>query len=119
MFHASLESNPYRELAVKEFGKYFGGMMTIELPEEEDYDRHDSKMNTFMRAMKLPHYAMTLGGYRTTFSYPPHSSHDNLTKEERYAIGITDSMLRFSIGIENTEELVNDVLHALEVAYGN
>lgn len=119
VFHASLESNPYHELAVKEFGKYFGGMMTIELPEEEDYDRHDSKMNTFMRAMKLPHYAMTLGGYRTTFSYPPHSSHDNLTKEERYAIGITDSMLRFSIGIENTEELVNDVLHALEVAYGN
>ena len=76
-------------------------------------------MNVFMRNLKLEHYAMTLGGYRTTFSYPPHSSHDCLTRDERYALGITDSMLRFSIGIENTEELVADVLNALEVAYGN
>ena len=74
VFHASLESSPYHALAVKEFGNYFGGMLTIELPEEDDYDKKDSKMNRFMRAMKLPHYAMTLGGYRTTFSYPPHLS---------------------------------------------
>ncbi len=119
VFHASLESSPYHALAVKEFGNYFGGMLTIELPEEEDYDCKESKMNVFMRNLKLAHYAMTLGGYRTTFSYPPHSSHDCLTRDERYALGITDSMLRFSIGIENTEELVADVLNALEVAYGN
>lgn len=118
VFHPSLESSPFHGIAVKEFGNYFGGMLSIELPEEDNYDKADSKMNKFMRGMNLAHYAMTLGGYRTTFSYPPHSSHDNLTRDERYAIGITDSMLRFSIGIENTEELVNDVLNALENAYG-
>ena len=93
-------------------------MLTVELLEEDNYDAATSKFNKFMREMKLAHYAMTLGGYRTTFSYPPHSSHDNLTKEQRYAIGITDSMLRFSVGIENTNDLVNDVLRSLEAAYG-
>lgn len=116
--HASLKSSPFHELAHKQFGDYYGGMLTIELPEEEDYDAPTSKFNKFMRNLKLAHYAMTLGGYRTTFSYPPHSSHDNLTKEQRYAIGITDSMLRFSVGIENEQDLVNDVLNALEAAYG-
>lgn len=111
VFHPSLKSNPSHEIAIREFGDSFGGMMTIEL--EENFD----KMNTFMRALKLAHYAMTLGGYRTTFSYPPTSSHDNLTKDERLALGITDGMLRFSIGIENTDDLVNDVLQALEKAY--
>lgn len=117
--HASLESNPYHETAKKQFNGHYGGMMTIELPEEDDYDVATSKFNKFMSSLNLAHYAMTLGGYRTTFSYPPHSSHDNLTKEQRYAIGIRDSMLRFSIGCENTEELVADFLNALEVAYGN
>lgn len=60
------------------------GMLTLEL--EDDLD----KMNCFIRELKLVHYAMTLGGYRTTMSYPPFSSHDNLTREERYAIGITE-----------------------------
>ena len=75
-------------------------------------------MNKFMRSMKLCHYAMTLGGYRTTMSYPPMSSHSDLTREERYAMGITDGLLRFSCGIENTEDLVADMKRALEEAYG-
>ena len=75
-------------------------------------------MNKFMRALKLCHYAMTLGGYRSTMSYPPMSSHSDLTREERYAMGITDGLLRFSIGIENTDDLLRDFSNALEVAYG-
>ncbi|MCI1931727.1 MAG: PLP-dependent transferase, partial [Clostridia bacterium] len=55
--------------------------------------------------------------YRTTFAYPPTSSHENLTKDERLALGITDGMLRISVGIENTEDLVSDFLQALEKAY--
>ena len=70
-----------------------------------------------MRAMDLCHYAMTLGGYRTSMAYPPMSSHSDMTKEERMAIGISDGLLRISCGIENTEDLVNDFLQALEVAY--
>ncbi len=111
VYHPSLESHPQHELAKAQFGNYFGGMLSMELPEDRE------KMNKFMRAMHLCHYAMTLGGYRTSMAYPPMSSHSDMTKEERMAIGISDGLLRISCGIENTEDLVNDFLQALEVAY--
>lgn len=112
VFHPSLPSSPYHEVAARETGgKYFGGMLTIELDDDLD------KMNTFIRSLRLAHYAMTLGGYRTTMSYPPFSSHDNLTREERYAIGISDGMLRISVGIEDTADLIADFEQALEKAY--
>lgn len=112
VFHPSLKSNPYHEIAVKETGgKYFGGMLTIELEDNLD------KMNKFIQSLRLVHYAMTLGGYRTTMSYPPFSSHDNLTPEERHAIGISDGMLRISVGIEDAQDLVTDLEQALEKSY--
>ncbi|MGE4213875.1 MAG: PLP-dependent aspartate aminotransferase family protein [Anaerotignaceae bacterium] len=110
--HPSLKSNPSHEVAVEQFGKYFGGMLSIELPEDRE------KMNKFMRSLKLCHYAMTLGGYRTTMAYPPMSSHSDMSKEERLAIGISDGLLRISVGIENTDDLIKDFENALEQAYG-
>ena len=62
---------------------------------------------------------MTLGGYRTSFAYPVMSSHSDMTRDERLAIGITDGLLRISVGIENIKDLINDFKNALEVAYGN
>lgn len=112
VFHASLEDHPQHALAKEQFGKYFGGMLTIELEEDRE------KMNLFMRTLKVCHYAMTLGGHRTTMSYPPLSSHRDMTPDERYAIGITDGLLRISVGIECTEDIINDFNHALETAYG-
>ena len=112
VFHPSLPSNPYHDIAAQETGgKYFGGMLTIEL------DENLEKMNRFIRSLRLVHYAMTLGGYRTTMSYPPFSSHDNLTPDERHAIGITDGMLRISVGIEDAQDLIHDFEQALEAAY--
>lgn len=112
VFHPSLESSPYHDIAARETGgKYFGGMMTIEL------DGNLDNINRLIQELKLAHYAMTLGGYRTTMSYPPFSSHDNLTRDERYAIGITDGMLRISVGIEDPADLITDFEQALEKAY--
>ncbi len=112
VYHPSLKDHPQHELAAKQFGQYFGGMLSIELPEDRE------KMNKFMRGLKLCHYAMTLGGYRTSMAYPAMSSHSDMTKEERLAIGISDGLLRISVGIENTRDLVNDFANALEQAYG-
>ncbi|MCY7007807.1 PLP-dependent aspartate aminotransferase family protein [Fusobacterium simiae] len=111
--HPSLVGSPYHNLAHEQFGDYYGGMLSIELPEDLE------KMNKFMKALKLAHYAMTLGGYRTSFAYPVMSSHSDMTRDERLAIGITDGLLRISVGIENTKDLINDFKNALEVAYGN
>ncbi|MCI8342522.1 MAG: PLP-dependent transferase [Firmicutes bacterium] len=111
VYHPSLESNPQHELAKKQFNGNYGGMLSIELPEDA------AKMNKFMRSLNLCHYAMTLGGYRSSMSYPPMSSHSDMTKEERMAIGISDGLLRISVGIENEQDLINDFLQALEAAY--
>lgn len=111
VYHPSLASHPAHELAKSQFDEYFGGMLSLELEDNRE------KMNKFMRALHLCHYAMTLGGYRTTMAYPPMSSHSDMTKEERMAIGISDGLLRISCGIENAEDLVKDFEQALEVAY--
>ncbi len=112
VFHPSLESSPYHALALKETdGIHMGGMLTIELDDNLD------RLNHFVQSLRLAHYAMTLGGYRTTMSYPPFSSHDNLSREERYAIGITDGMLRISVGIEDAKDIIEDFEQALEKAF--
>jgi len=93
------------------FKGQYGGMLSIELPEDRE------KMNKFMRELNLAHYAMTLGGYRTTLSYPVMSSHYDVPREKRLEMGISDGLLRISCGIENTEDLVNDFLNAINQAY--
>ena len=109
--HPSLVSHPQHDIAKKEFGEYYGGMLSVEFPESQE------KMNKFMRSLHFAHYAMTLGGYRTSLSYPPMSSHYDVPKEERLKMGITDGLLRISCGIENTDDLVADFLVAVEQAY--
>lgn len=111
--HPSLGSHGQHEIAEREFGPYYGGMLSFEIDEDRD------KMNLFLRSMNLAHYAMTLGGYRTTLSYPPLSSHENVPEEERLKMGITNGLLRVSVGIEEEEDIINDFLNALEIAYGS
>lgn len=109
--HPCLADHPQHELAKQQFKGYYGGMLSIVLPEDKD------KMNEFMRNLNFAHYAMTLGGYRTTLSYPAMSSHYEVPREERLRMGITDGLLRISCGIENENDLVKDFMDALEKAY--
>jgi len=109
--HPSLKNHPQHNLALKQFGNEnkCGGMISIVLEDDK------VKLNAFMRRLNLAHYAMTLGGYRTTLSHPISSSHYDTPEEERLKMGITFGLLRISVGIENGEELVQDFLQALEV----
>lgn len=109
--HPSLTSHPQHEMAMKEFGSKnrCGGMISIVLEDDKD------KMNAFMQKLNLAHYAMTLGGYRTTLSHPISSSHYDTPQEEREKMGITFGLLRISVGIENPDELIEDFMNALSV----
>lgn len=109
--YPSLADHPQHDIAAREFGDSYGGMLSVEFPESRE------KMNALMRNLHFAHYAMTLGGYRTSLSYPPMSSHYDVPKEERLKMGITDGLLRISCGIEDTDDLVNDFLQAVEKAY--
>ena len=109
--YPGLASHPQHDTAKSEFGPYYGGMLSFEVEDDRE------KMNLFLRSMNLAHYAMTLGGYRTTLSYPVLSSHSNMSREERMKMGISDGLLRVSVGIEEPDDIIRDFTQALEIAY--
>ncbi|WP_107942698.1 aminotransferase class I/II-fold pyridoxal phosphate-dependent enzyme [Metasolibacillus fluoroglycofenilyticus] len=70
----------------------------------------------FVEAMKIPVFAVSLGGVESILSYPAKMSHAAMEPEERLKRGITDGLLRFSVGLENEEDLLADFAQALEKA---
>lgn len=86
----------------------FGAMLSFE-PDE-------AKVNAtrFVKQLRLINPAVSLGGLDTTICSPAVTSHAKISSEERKRIGITDSLLRLSVGIEQVEDLIGDIKNALE-----
>ncbi len=84
----------------------FGGMLSFELEGQDSYE--------FQKRLELIRPAMSLGGIESTICSPALTSHRHLTKEQREDDGIRDSLLRLSVGIEDVDELVQDLEQAFE-----
>ncbi len=67
----------------------------------------------FMKRLKLPLVAVSLGGVESILSYPATMSHAALPRAERLARGITDGLVRLSVGLESAEDLIADLNNAL------
>jgi cystathionine gamma-synthase len=67
----------------------------------------------FLRRLRLVVHAPSLGGVDTLVSEPRYTSHAHMSAERRAAAGIPDGFLRFSVGIEDVDDLIADVEHAL------
>lgn len=107
--HPSLLGHPQHELAARMFRNGYGAMLSFEMPEDRN------KINAFMRRLRIANYAMTLGGYATTLSYPILSSHASVPREIRLKMGITDGLMRVSAGLEDLDDLIADFTQALTV----
>jgi cystathionine beta-lyase/cystathionine gamma-synthase len=105
--YPGLESNPNHERAKRLFDG-FGGMMSFEL--------HDGVegAESFMRCARLPAVAPSLGGVETLVTRPSLTSHSGLSPEDRRTLGISDGLIRLSVGIEATQDLIEDFEQALE-----
>ena len=68
-----------------------------------------------MKNLQLIKPAVSLGGIETTICDPARTSHAKISAEVRARQGITDSLLRLSVGIENVEDLIKDIDQALEI----
>ncbi|WP_372985133.1 trans-sulfuration enzyme family protein [Marinobacter sp.] len=99
------------ELAARQM-KGFGGMVTIEV----DGDRAAS--TAVADNLRLFLLATSLGGVESLVSQPCATSHHGLSQEERLKRGITDGMLRLSIGLEDSADLIADLNQALDKAFG-
>ncbi|MCI6639401.1 MAG: aminotransferase class I/II-fold pyridoxal phosphate-dependent enzyme [Pygmaiobacter massiliensis] len=110
VFHPSVAQNSEKQLAMQLFGQKGGSpMLSFIVPE------NDQKFDLFLEKLSLSHYAMTLGGLRTTLSHPCTSSHHSVPDAERRALGITPGMFRVSVGLEDAEDLIDDFNRALTV----
>ncbi len=106
VYYPGLKSHPDHELA-KEQMKGYGGMLSFELREGLDASK-------FQKELQLIKNSMSLAGVESTMLTPSLTSHALLTPEERELQGIKDSLIRFSVGIEEKEDLMQDILQAIE-----
>ncbi|SPW90820.1 cystathionine beta-lyase [Enterococcus malodoratus] len=83
-----------------------GAVLSFELASQE-------AVYTFSDALQIPIAAVSLGGVESILSYPVTMSHACVPKEEREKQGITEGLLRLSVGIEDTEDLIADLEQAL------
>jgi cystathionine beta-lyase/cystathionine gamma-synthase len=104
--YPGLESHPDHAVAKRMMDGY-GAMIGLEL---KDGGKAADK---FVRKLKLVKHAPSLGGVDSLVSEPRYTSHSHLKAAERAALGIPDGFLRFSIGIEDAEDLIADIEQAL------
>jgi cystathionine gamma-synthase/methionine-gamma-lyase len=108
--YPGLTSHPQHELAKKLFpAGLFGGMISFEIKGAAKKQIFD-----FMEALELIIPATTLGDVYSLVLYPPISSHRALTAEERAKVGISDRLVRLSVGIEEASEIIGDLQRGLE-----
>jgi len=106
--YPGLTSHPGHEIAARQMSG-FGGMMSFELAGNDTSFR-----DAFLRSLSMISVATSLGGVESTMTIPAQTSHSLLTPEERTAMGIHDMLIRFSIGIEDPEDLIQDLERALQ-----
>ncbi len=107
VFYPGLPSHPSHELAKRLLTDGFGGMLSFELKDEV-------RVRPLFKALShsLP-FSPTLADARTTLSYPAGTSHKFMAAEERRAFGISDGLIRVSIGLEAPEDLIAELSAAL------
>jgi cysteine-S-conjugate beta-lyase len=84
----------------------FGAVLSFRLADEE-------AVRTFVKHVRIPVFAVSLGAVESILSYPAKMSHAAMPKEERERRGITDGLLRLSVGLEATDDLIADFEQAL------
>lgn len=107
--YAGLASHPRHERARRLFAG-FSGMLSFEI------SGGAAAADRFMARTTLPIIAPSLGGPETLLTRPSLTSHAGMDPERRRQAGITDGLIRMSVGLEATDEIVDDLLHALEAA---
>jgi cystathionine beta-lyase len=105
VFYPGLKTHPQYELAKSQM-KGFGGMLSFELVDGLDAMQ-------FQKELKLIKSSMSLAGVESTVLSPHKTSHSLLTQKERDSIGVTDNLIRFSVGIESKQDLINDIEQAI------
>lgn len=107
VIHPGLKSHPQHELAKRQMRGY-SGMITFYIKGGE------AEARKFLSTLKLFTLAESLGGYEGLAEHPGIMTHASIAKEEREKLGITDGLIRLSVGIENIEDIIADLDNAFK-----
>jgi cystathionine gamma-synthase len=108
VFYPGLESHLGHEIAQRQM-RGFGGVLSFMLK-----DNTLDAVRSFLPRLRFAHAAANLGAVETIAGPPATTSHVECTAEERAAMGIPESLIRYSVGIEDTEDLIADLDQALD-----
>lgn len=110
VYYPGLKTHKNHAIAAEQL-KYFGGVVTFDLKIDDKQLATDIVSNT-----KLFKLAESLGGVKSLLCLPCEMTHKSIPTEKRYAAGVTDSLIRLSVGIEDAQDLIADLQQAIELA---
>jgi cystathionine gamma-synthase len=106
VYYPGLPSHPQHDVAKKQM-RGFGGVVTFEVEDNIEY------VLNFLGKLNIINIGPSLGGVESLITHPATISYYNYTKEERLALGIKDGLVRLAVGVENAEDIINDIDQAL------
>ncbi len=109
VFYPGLESHEHHEIARRQM-RGFGGVLSFAIRGGFD------AVKSFLPRLRVAHLAANLGSVETVAGPPSTTSHVESSREERAAAGIPEALIRYSVGIEDAEDLVSDLRRALDTA---
>ena len=107
VIYPGLKTHPQHKLAARQMNG-FGGIVSFEIKGKL------SKAKSFLKKTKIFTLAESLGGVESLIEHPGLMTHASLSKERREKLGISDTLIRLSIGLENIEDLKEDITQALK-----
>ena len=108
VYYPGLESHPNHDIAKKQM-RAFGGMVSFTM-------KADSleKAHAIIKSVKLFALAESLGGVESLIGHPATMTHASIPKEKREKVGVTDSLIRLSVGVEDINDIITDLTQALD-----
>lgn len=114
VYYPGLTSHPQHELCKDQMNGFYGGMISFELKENINgisaYDACKKALND----LNLCSIAVSLGDADTLLQHPASMTHSSVDSEQRVKVGITDGLVRMSVGLENVEDIINDLKESIE-----
>ncbi|HLU16426.1 MAG TPA: cystathionine gamma-synthase [Edaphocola sp.] len=107
VYWAGFEDHPGHEIAAKQM-RDFGGMISFELKDDSE-----ANVKRVLCSTKLIALAESLGGVESLINHPATMTHASIPREERIKNGLTDGLIRLSVGVEDAEDLIEDLRQAI------
>lgn len=108
VFYPGLKNHPQHEIAKKQMNGLYTGILSFELKDDINGLSSFEAGKKLLNNLTIPAIAVSLGDPDTLIEHPASMTHDNVPKETREAIGITDGLIRLSVGLEFADDLIAD-----------